>query len=329
MIRISAFFFLSIPLVANAHHSIAAFYEPDASGEVAGTITEVNWVNPHISFTVESINDNNEVETWTIESGAANGMTRNGITRDVLEVGSDVTVVGRPSSRGQMALYASSVRRADGESVALRGVGSRPDLLQASAGPEPEGIFRVWSRGRAYGDHVNDSATGFELPYTPAAQSARESYDPVTDDTALKCIQQGMPGIMDNPYPIEFVAAGDDIELRVEEWSVVRTIHMADYDDPGSQVFTRQGYSVGRWDGDTLVVQTSKVDWPFFDDVGTPQSMDVDIVERFALSPDASRLDYEITVTDPATFTETISLDGYWTWVPGEEVKTYQCTPWF
>ena len=62
MIRISAFFFLSIPLAANAHHSVAAFYELDASSEVAGTITEVNWVNPHISFTVESINDNNEVE---------------------------------------------------------------------------------------------------------------------------------------------------------------------------------------------------------------------------------------------------------------------------
>ena len=157
---------------------------------------------------------------------------------------------------------------------------------------------------------MNDSATGFELPYTEAAQAARERYDPVTDDTALKCLQQGMPGIMDNPYPIEFVADGDDIELRVEEWSVVRTIHMAGYDDPESQVFTRQGYSVGRWEGDTLVVQTAKIDWPFFDDVGTPQSMDVDIVERFALSPDASRLDYEITVTDPATFTETISLDG-------------------
>ena len=256
-------------------------------------------------------------------------MTRNGITRDVLEVGTDVTVVGRPSSRGQMALYASAVRRSDGESIALRGVGSRPDLLQASAGPEPEGIFRVWSRGRAYGDHINDSPTGFELPYTPESQAARDRYDPVTDDTALKCIQQGMPGIMDNPYPIEFVDDGDDIELRVEEWSVVRTIHMSGYDDPESQVFTRQGYSVGRWEDETLVVHTSKVDWPFFDDVGTPQSMDVDIVERFALSPDASRLDYEITVTDPATFTETISLDGYWAWVPGEEVKTYQCTPWF
>ncbi len=328
MIRISAFFSLSVPLAANAHHSVAAFYDPDASSEIAGTIIEVNWVNPHISFSMEAVNDDNEVETWKIESGPANSMARNGISRDLLEVGTDVTVVGRPSNRGQLALYASSVRRADGESVALRGVGVRPDLLQAPEGPEPEGIFRVWSRGRAYGDHVNDSPTGFELPYTPAAQAAREGYDPVTDDTALKCIQQGMPGIMDNPYPIEFVDHGDDIELRLEEWSVVRTIHLSDYDDPQSQVFTRHGYSVGRWEGDTLVVHTSKIDWPFFDDVGTPQSMAVDIVERFALSPDASRLDYEITVTDPATFTETISLDGYWTWRPGEEVKTYQCTPW-
>lgn len=49
MIRFSAFFFLLIPLAANAHHSVAAFYELDASSEVAGTITEVNWVNPHLT----------------------------------------------------------------------------------------------------------------------------------------------------------------------------------------------------------------------------------------------------------------------------------------
>ena len=75
-------------------------------------------------------------------------MTRNGISRDVLEVGTDVTVVGRPSSRGQMALYASSVRRADGETVALRGVGSRPDLLQASGGGRsPKGSIASGAAG--------------------------------------------------------------------------------------------------------------------------------------------------------------------------------------
>ena len=207
-------------------------------------------------------------------------------------------------------------------------MGARRDQAQASASSEPDGVFRVWTRGRAYGDHVNDSPTGFVLPYTPAAQAARDSYDPATDDTALRCIQQGMPAIMDNPFPIEFVADGDDIELRLEEWSVVRTIHMSDYGYPETQVFTRQGYSVGRWEGDTLIVTTSQIDWPFFDDVGTPQSMDVKVVERFSLSPDGSRLDYEIAITDPATFTEPISLDGYWVWVPGEEVKSYQCSRW-
>jgi len=329
MTRIAALIVLLTPWAVNAHHSVAAFYETESSSEVSGTITSVQWVNPHISFTLESTNDANEVETWTIESGPVNNMERNGISRDQIEIGSEVTVVGQLARRGQVGMYASTVRQADGERVALRGRTAAPrDPSQSSAGSEPEGLFRVWTRGRAYGDHVNDSATGFALPYTPAAQAARERYNPATDDTALKCLQQGMPGIMDNPFPIEFVADGDDIELRLEEWSVARTIRMSDYGDPDVQVFTRQGYAIGRWEGDTLIVHTSKIDWPFFDDVGTPQSMDVDVVERFSLSPDGNRLDYEITVTDPATFTEPVSLDGYWDWISGEEVKSYECTPW-
>ena len=56
--------------------------------------------------------------------------------------------------------------------------------------------------------------------------------------------------------------------------------------------------------------------------------MDVDIVERFALSPDADRLDYEITVTDPATFTETISLDGTGHGFRARKSRPTSATPW-
>ena len=67
------------------------------------------------------------------------------------------------------------------------------------------------------------------------------------------------------------------------------------------------------------------IDWPFFDDVGTPQRGDIETVERFSLSADESRLNYTITAADFMTFTESVTLDGCWVWVPGQEIKLYNC----
>ncbi len=164
------------------------------------------------------------------------------------------------------------------------------------------------------------------LPYTPGALAARDDYDPVTDDTALRCIPQGMPGIMDNPFPMEIVEQDGDIVLRMEEWDVVRTIHMGGDEDFDSHPATPHGYSVGRWENGSLVITTKQIDWPYFDDIGTPQSQAIETVERFTLSADESRLDYELTVTDLAMFTAPFTLNGYWTWVPGEELKPYNCS---
>jgi hypothetical protein len=65
--------------------------------------------------------------------------------------------------------------------------------------------------------------------------------------------------------------------------------------------------------------------WRHFDTVGLPQSEAVRIVEVFTPSADGARLDYELTVTDPATFTEPVTLGKYWVWVPGVEVGVYDC----
>ena len=92
-------------------------------------------------------------------------------------------------------------------------------------------------------------------------------------------------------------------------------------DQPPSHV----GFSTGRWEDNTLVVTTTGIDEPFFDDVGTPQSEDVEIVERFELTETADRLDYTAVVTDPGTFTEPATLAGAWHWNPGEEIKPFQC----
>ena len=88
---------------------------------------------------------------------------------------------------------------------------------------------------------------------------------------------------------------------------------------------TPLGYSVGRWDGATLIVTTTRISWPYFSQLGIRQSSEVEIVERFTPTSDGTRLSDTMTITDPATFTAPLELKRSWVWRPDETVKPYHC----
>ncbi|MFP6829783.1 MAG: hypothetical protein VCC36_12230 [Gammaproteobacteria bacterium] len=156
--------------------------------------------------------------------------------------------------------------------------------------------------------------------------AAVAAWDEFEDNPLLDCTAPGMPSLMSNPYPMEFIQRDASIELRFEEFDAVRTIHMKDASDPSDIPASNLGYSVGHWEGETLVVSTTRIDWPYFNRVGVPQSEAVEVIERFTPVEDEARMDYHLTVTDPATLVEPFDWDGYWDWRPGEEVHPYECT---
>ncbi len=135
-----------------------------------------------------------------------------------------------------------------------------------------------------------------------------------------------MPNANLNPYPIEFIDQGDSIRLRIEEWDATREIHKSEQATSVDRAPSLLGYSVGRWDGRTLYIETTQVDAPYLDDAGTPQSENAIIVERFTLSNDENRLDYEVTVTDPDYLAEPAIWDALWIWRPGAEILPFECT---
>ena len=85
------------------------------------------------------------------------------------------------------------------------------------------------------------------------------------------------------------------------------------------------GYSIGHWDEGDLIVTTTHINSRQFGREGIPLGEDVEIHERFVLSADQRRLDYEMTVIDPTTFTEPVTMTNNWLWQPGEAVKPYNC----
>ena len=166
---------------------------------------------------------------------------------------------------------------------------------------------------------------GLAWPLTEKATQVAAKFNPVTDTTTEGCTQKGMPAIIRQPFPIEFVDRGDTIELKMEEYDTRRTIHMraaATADVPRTPL----GYSVGRWDGSSLVVETTRLNEPYLNSTGAPMSPAAKLVERFAPSADGSRLNYTLVITDPDSLTTSIVGNRSWVWRPDEKVMPFNCT---
>ena len=320
---------------AVAHHSQAAFFDVENRTELAGEVTSTRWRNPHVAFAVTVIGADGQPEEWSVESNSLNALERIGISPDTVAVGDQIRLWGPISKHGLLSMRAYNILLANGEEVIMMPQASTErhwtdhELIAAvpvlenkdvsESIEQADGIFRVWSYGRI-------SLINPELPLTVAAAAAKAAFNPLTDDPVLRCIPTGMPAVMDVTFPIEFIAQGDDIVLRLEQWDTVRTIHMAgDPDAAAGRPATREGYSLGHWDGDVLVIETSNIDAPFFDDRGTPLGDAVHVVERFTLSDDENSLHWQATTTDPETFTEPVVQEQTFNWVPGEEIRPYEC----
>jgi len=144
---------------------------------------------------------------------------------------------------------------------------------------------------------------GNEIPYQPwaAAQRKENSENWLTRDPEIKCYLPGVPRATYLPYPFQIIQSTNKIMIVYEFASATRTIHM---DDVGpSPVDTWMGQSVGRWEGDTLVVDvTSFNGQTWFDRAGNFHSDALHVVERYTpLS--AHHLMYEVTIEDPKVFT--------------------------
>ena len=113
---------VSIGLVAAAvpvfgHHSFAAQYDRTKAIALKGTVTKVEWMNPHIYFYVDVKDDSNRVTNWAIEGGAPSMLYRNGWRIDSLKLGDKVTIDGWLAKDGSNLANMRTVTLADGKTV--------------------------------------------------------------------------------------------------------------------------------------------------------------------------------------------------------------------
>jgi len=325
---------------ALAHHSTAE-YDSNAMVESRGEIVTVLWRNPHVRFTISTASLDGNDMLWELEGTDLTRLDREGVPHDLFAVGDLVSFAGNPSTRRDRRIYVTNVLLDDGREILLRGNAQArwaPErVINTQVSATPPAIAAADSRPGLF-DKVLVPTRGpapawlSDPPLTEAAKRGRAAYDAVTDDPVLGCVSPGMPRVMtrSGPYAIRLIERDGDVVEQNEWFEIDRTIHMDGRPPPADQPYTPLGYSAGRWDGAALVVTTTHIDWPYFQLYGlegVPQSRAMRIVERFTPSADGTTVTYDISATDPATFTETVTYEGYVTfrWQPSLEFLPYDC----
>ena len=168
---------------------------------------------------------------------------------------------------------------------------------------------------------------GDGIPYQEwAAKRKMENAENWLDrDPELKCYMPGVPRAMYLPYPFQIFQGTNKIMMIFEFADAQRTINLDKVDPyPGDAYM---GYSVGRWDGDALVVDvTSFTPYTWFDRAGDFHSDALHVTERYTpLGPNAIR--YEATIEDPKVFTRPwkISLPLYRRLEPDAQILDFRC----
>lgn len=320
-----------------SHHSFSRFNQTEIV-EVEGELVSFRWRNPHITFKVKGLNEAGEEVVWDVEGHSLSILRRTDASPESLVVGDRVRIAVWATVRPSTELFVHNLLMPDGRELVMGAdghprwstgdvIGDETEWLTAGTRSEntgPDGLFRVWST------YLGEGNTFFtfwkkEYPLTASGQQRFDAFDPLTDSSAPGCSPKGMPLIMEQPYPLEFVRTDNAILIRLEEYDTVRTIHTSPDSAPESDEHSLLGYSTGYWDDQTLVVSTVNVDFPYFDPRGTPQGSDPSFVEHFRVSDDGSRLIYELTATDDEVFTAPVTVTRDWVWRPGEKVEPYEC----
>ena len=167
-----------------------------------------------------------------------------------------------------------------------------------------------------------------EIPYKPEALARKKenAANWIDRDPELKCFLPGIPRATYMPYPFEITQSTNKVHMAYAFASTARTVHLDKVDDPPAEGW--MGHSVGRWEGDTLVVNVSNFnDKTWFDRAGNFHSDALHLVERFTLvTPDVIR--YEVTIEDPNVFTRPwqIAMPLYRRMEPNMQLLEYRCT---
>jgi len=308
-------------VAVSAHHSPIIF-DTNSVIVVDGEISQFDWRSPHTYIFVETTNGAGELIEWQFESDATPILSRNGWSADSLVPGERVSIRANPDRNSERAhALLISLEKSDGSM--LTPTAGDPNAPPPVGRPTLEGI---WEQG--FENFLEFRMRGLEVATTPAGTAARQSYDILTENPVAQCIAYPSPMIVAVPQHLnEITIESDRIIIHNEFFDVRRTIWMDGREHPQNSVRTNQGHSIGRWEDDVLVVDTTN----FADHrstlpgSGLPSGAQKHVIERYRLHDDGRGISIDIFLEDPEFLADPFTHTLEWRSSGYTELLTFAC----
>lgn len=302
----------AVAAAASAHHSPSAF---DVTTEVniEGTIAELEWRNPHIYFSIESTDADGQTRLQRVEVGPISAVQTYGLTEATLAPGSRIVLRANPSRRGSDGtLRGLDVTTSDGviHPLVLAGRSSAPPIAEEAA----DSLAGRWAVAPEVLRSASREMTAW--PLTDLARTALEQVRAGAIESQAGCNSFPPPILDDLPSVREIEVGEEQIRIRYDTGGIeaVRTIHLDQAAHPADVEPSLFGHSIGRWDGETLVVDSVA----FTPNVrgitatGIPSGPGKRMTERFTLAEDGLRLRRVTTLEDPDYLTVPVTYVTVW-----------------
>jgi hypothetical protein len=300
---------------ALAHHSAARF-DVAQSVDLEGIVTRYEWANPHVYIFVAATADDGRTVEWEVEGQPPAVLRRQGWSADTLSRGDSVRLSGNPSRSGAKSMALTKLEKAG---VALY---DPQRLMAALASGEPAhaakapGLDGVWATLLNTDAMLAFATPGRKLALTEAGKAAVAAYDERTMSPGASCIPYQVPGTMIAPDVKRITIEGRTIRIAGEFDNLERVVHL-DATSHAGVAPSLQGHSIGRFEDDTLVIDTAAfAPNPAGNAFRLRSSAQKHLTETFALDAEGTGLVYTFEVTDPEVLAAPFSGRIQWAYRP-------------
>jgi hypothetical protein len=318
-----------------AHHGFGRF-DPTKDVTIEGTLTGIDFVNPHAYLYFDAKTADGKIQPMRCEMRAATVLRRSGWSEEMFVPGKHVAVTGNPHRDDPASCYIETLKLGDDPTLEryqqLSGAATTSANRPARAPSGEPNIYGDWAQeqyliarapaGQRGGLVPKSMVAGVEsgqiamadvpnagwgarpVTFTAAGQAAADALRalPPQDSTRARCEITSILFDWVFDGPINRITKGDGVITIEYGRGLTRTVHMV-ASHPSAITPSRAGHSIGRWDGDTLVVDTIGFS-PGIIAATVAHSDKLHVVERFTLDAPTGAITRDYVAEDPVNFTD-------------------------